>query len=47
MLEKDFKDIITNLIIEIRTIQIKTTIQSNKNLIDLYYRLGKILNDNF
>ena len=33
MLEQDFKDIITNIKTEIRTTQIKTAIQTNKNLI--------------
>lgn len=45
--EKDFKEIINNIKSEIRTTQIKIAIETNKNLIYLYYRLGKILDKNF
>lgn len=47
MLEKDFKNIISSIKEDIKTTQIKTAIQINKNLIMLYFRLGKILYDNF
>lgn len=42
MLEKDFKDIVLNIKNEIKTSQTKTMIEVNKNLITLYFRLGKI-----
>lgn len=47
MLEKDFKEIITNIKDDIRNTQVKTAVQVNQNLIMLYFRLGKILNDNY
>ena len=47
MLEKDFKEIIKNIKQEIRTTQYKVAVQSNINLISMYFRLGKILNDNY
>ena len=47
MLEQNFKDIINDIKSEINTTQIKVAIEVNKNLIMLYYKLGKILNDNF
>ena len=46
MLEKDFKDIVLNIKNEIKTSQTKTMIEVNKNLITLYFRLGKILSEN-
>ena len=47
ILEKDFKEIIKNIKQEIRTTQYKVAVQSNINLISMYFRLGKILNDNY
>lgn len=47
MLEKDFKNVVNNIKEEIKTTQIKTAFEVNKNLIMLYFRLGKILDDNF
>ncbi len=47
MIEKDFKEIINNIKEDIRNTQIKTAVQVNSNLIMLYFRLGKILNDNY
>ncbi len=46
MLEKDFKDIVLNIKNEIKTSQTKTMIEVNKNLITLYFKLGKILSEN-
>ena len=46
MLEKDFKDIVLNIKNEIKTSQTKTMIEVNKNLITLYFRLGKIISEN-
>ena len=46
MLEKDFKDIVLNIKNEIKTSQTKAMIEVNKNLITLYFRLGKILSEN-
>ena len=47
MLEKDFKEIIQNIKQEIRKTQYKVAIESNISLISMYFRLGKILNDNY
>ena len=47
MLEKEFKNVVNNIKEEIKTTQIKTAFEVNKNLIMLYFRLGKILDDNF
>ncbi|MBR1414106.1 MAG: hypothetical protein IJ574_05520 [Bacilli bacterium] len=44
---QDFKNIVNNIKNEIKTTQIKVAIEANKNLINLYFRIGKILNDNF
>lgn len=47
MIETEFKKIINVIKEDIKKAQIKTAIQVNKNLIMLYFRLGKILYDNF
>ena len=47
MLADNFKDIINNIKKEINTTRVKVAIEANKNLINMYYRLGKILDDNF
>lgn len=47
MLEQEFKIIINNIKQDIKRTQIKTSVQINKNLIMLYFRLGKILDENF
>ena len=47
MLEKDFKSVINNIKTEIKTTQIKVAVEANKSLVLLYYKLGKILYDNF
>lgn len=47
MLEKEFKDIINNIKEDIKTTHVTTAFQVNKNLVMLYFRLGKILYDNF
>ena len=46
MVEKDFKDIVLNIKNEIKTSQTKTMIEVNKNLIMLYFRLGRIISEN-
>ena len=46
-INKDFKIIVNNIKNEIKTTQIKVAIESNKNLINLYFRIGKILCDNY
>lgn len=46
MLEKDFKNVVNNIKEEIKTTQIKTAFEVNKNLIMLYFRLGKIMYEN-
>ena len=47
MLEKNFKSVINNIKTEIKTTQIKVAVETNKSLALLYYKLGKILYDNF
>ncbi len=42
-----FKNIVNRIKKEIKTTQMKIAIEANKNLINLYFKLGKILNDNF
>ncbi len=46
-LNKKFKNIINNIKKEINTTQIKIAVETNKNIINLYFKIGKILNDNF
>lgn len=46
MLEQDFKNILLNIKHEIKNSQIKTMFEVNKNLIMLYFRLGKIISEN-
>ena len=46
MLESDFKKIISNIKEEILNAQIKTMQQVNRDLIMLYFRLGKIVSEN-
>lgn len=46
MLEKNFKDIISNIKEEIINTQIKTMQEVNSNLIMLYFKLGKIVSEN-
>ncbi len=45
--EKDTKEIINNIKNEIKKTQYKIAYESNINLISMYFRLGKILNDNY
>lgn len=47
MIEKDFKEIINNIKEDIKSVQIKSAVQVNRNLVMLYFRLGKILYENF
>ena len=47
MIEQEFKIIIDNIKQDIKKTQIKTAVQANQNLIMLYFRLGKILYENF
>ena len=46
MLDKNFKDIISNIKEEIINTQIKTMQEVNINLIMLYFKLGKIVSEN-
>ena len=46
MLEKEFKEIISNIKEEIINAQIKTMQEVNSNLIRLYFKLGKIVSEN-
>lgn len=43
----EFKNIVNKIKNEIKTTQIKVAIESNKSLINLYFEIGKILNDNY
>ncbi|MCF0124885.1 MAG: hypothetical protein HUJ68_03875 [Clostridia bacterium] len=47
IIEKEYKDIINNIKNEIKSTQYKVALQNNINLIGLYFRLGKILDDNY
>ena len=47
MIDKDFKEIINSIKQEIQKTQYKIAMESNINLISMYFRLGKILNDNY
>jgi len=47
MLEKDFKVIINNIKQEIKNTQYKVAVENNISLISMYFKLGKILNDNY
>ena len=46
-LDKKFINIINEIKNEIKTTQIKIAIEANENLINLYFKIGKILNDNY
>lgn len=47
MNEKDFKIIINDIKTDIRNTQVKALQAVNSNLIMLYFRLGKMLYDNY
>lgn len=46
-LDKKFINIINEIKNEIKTTQIKIAIEANENLINLYFKIGKILNDHY
>lgn len=46
MLEKDFKELMANIKNEIKISQRNTMLEVNKNLIMLYFKLGKIISEN-
>ena len=46
MLEKDIKVLLDNIKLDIKNTQRKTMMEANSNLIMLYFRLGKIIEDN-
>ncbi len=46
MIEQEFKEVINSIKEEIKTTQTKTMLEVNKNLVMLYFRLGKIIDDN-
>lgn len=46
MLENDFKEIVLDIKNEIKISQTKVMLEVNKNLIMLYFRLGKIISEN-
>lgn len=46
MLENDFKEILLNIKNEIKISQTKVMLEVNKNLIMLYFKLGKIISEN-
>lgn len=43
----EFKNIVNKIKGEIKSTQIRVAVESNKNLINLYFRIGKILSDNY
>lgn len=43
---EEFKNVVSSIKSEIKTTQINTIQQVNKNIIMMYFRIGKILNDN-
>ena len=45
-LEKDFKKVVKEIKDDIKNTQAKTMLQANRNLIMLYYRIGKIMYEN-
>lgn len=45
--EENFKNIVNTIKSEIKNTQTKVAVEANKNLINLYFRIGKILNDNY
>ena len=45
-INKDFKNVVNSIKNEIKVTQINTIQQVNKNLILMYFKIGKILNDN-
>ena len=47
IVNEDFRNIVNTIKNEIKTTQIKISIEANKNLINLYFKIGKILNDNY
>ena len=44
---EEFKNVVSSIKNEIKTTQIKTVQQVNSNLIMMYFRIGKILDDNY
>ena len=46
-INNEFRSIVNNIKNEIKTTQVRVAIEVNKNLINLYFKIGKILNDNF
>ena len=47
MLEKDFKKIVSEIKSQITNTKLEIFKEANKNLLKLYYNLGKIIYDNF
>lgn len=47
IIENDFKETIENMKGEIKSTQLKVATRANIDLINMYFRLGKILNENF
>lgn len=47
LIDLEFKNIVNEIKTEIKTTQVKLAIESNRNLINLYFKIGKILNDNY
>ena len=46
-INQEFKIIVNKIKKEIKTTQIRVAIETNRNLINLYFRIGKVLNDNY
>lgn len=47
ILDKEFKDIVYSIKTEIKAAQAKVAIEANRTLMELYFKIGKVLNDNF
>lgn len=47
ILENDFKNIVDEIKREIRSTQLKISVEANINLINLYFKIGKVLYDNY
>lgn len=47
IIERDFKEVIENIKVEIKNTQLRVAMSANIDLINMYFRLGKILNENY
>ena len=47
MTKEEFRNIVNSIKSEIKTTQLKIAVEANENLMNLYFKLGEILNDNY